>query len=81
MTYPKGEYALILHLAACKFTIYIGSAVPVPRAVQPEGMIQRKREEVSTSKAWRETVAAVRNTFTPCISIFYLMSNTLGLCR
>lgn len=73
--------ALILHLAVCKFTIYLGSAVSVPRAVQPEGMIQKKREEVSTSKARKEKVAAVSNTITACTSIFYLMSNTLGLCR
>lgn len=43
-------------------------------------MIQRERE-VSTSKAREETVAAVSNTITPRTSIFYLMSNTLGLCE
>lgn len=76
--------ALILHLVDCEITISLGSAVPVPGAVQPEGMIQRESErerEVSTSKAREETVAAVSNTITPRISIFYLMSNTLGLCE
>lgn len=72
--------ALILHLVDCEITISLASAVPVPGAVQPEGMIQRERE-VSTSKAREETVAAVSNTITPRTSIFYLMSNTLGLCE
>lgn len=65
--------ALILHLVDCEITISLASAVPVPGAVRPEGMIQRERE-VSTSKAREETVAAVSNTITPRTSIFYLMS-------
>lgn len=72
--------SLILHLVDCEITISLASAVPVPGAVRPEGMIQRERE-VSTSKAREETVAAVSNTITPRTSIFYLMSNTLGLCE
>lgn len=76
---------LILHFAVCKITISLGSAVLVPGAVQPERMIQTERErergEVSTSKARKETVAAVSNTVALCISIFHLMSISLGLSR
>lgn len=90
-TYPTGKIwlsALILHFAVCKITISSGSAVPVPGAVQPERTIQRERErerqrergeKSALLKHGKETVAAVSNTITLCISIFYLMSNTLGL--
>ena len=52
------------------------------RERERERQREREREEKSALlKHEKETVAAVSNTITLCISIFYLMSNTLGLWR
>lgn len=51
----------ILRLTVCKITISLGSAVPVPETIEPEGMMNSEEEKKSAllKHTRRETAADV----------------------
>lgn len=82
-TYPTGEYDWVhsFYILQSAKSLSVWAQQFPSQELWSQKEKRRGRGEVSISKAQKETVAAVSNTIKLCISIFYLMSNTLGLVQ